>query len=151
MLLVILVNWMLTLKVSWVLRLFKPLVEKFEREENLERPGIQALYANLGVFLSYLLFGKTSLVGVLVLAVGDSLSTLVGKSFGKRGLFFNPSKSWEGTFSFFLGSYPVSLLFLGVEEAVVVCVVTALVESSKIKIDDNLTVPLTASALAYLM
>ncbi len=127
------------------------LIVHLERKKNLDRPGIQALYANLGIFTSYLLFGELSTIGVLVLAVGDSLSTLVGKLLGKTPIFFNPNKSWEGTLSFFLGTFPVLCLLSDPRGALTVSVLSALTEALPLTVDDNLTLPVTATFLAYLV
>ncbi|MGB9874446.1 MAG: phosphatidate cytidylyltransferase, partial [Hydrogenobacter sp.] len=56
----------------------------FEREKNLQKPGIQALWANLGIALSFLLFGREcAIIGVLLLAVGDAFSNLIGTKIGR--------------------------------------------------------------------
>lgn len=131
--------------------LFRLLIYNLEREKNLERPGIQALYANLGIFVSFLLFGKLSLFGVLVLSVGDSLSTLIGKLFGKSEIFFNTSKSWEGSLAFFLGSFLVLSLITDLRTALMVSALCALLEAMDTKLDDNLLIPIFASLLVYLV
>ena len=131
--------------------LFSLLIEHLERDKNLDRPGIQALYANVGVFLSFLIFGKLSLFGVLVLSVGDSLSTFVGKLLGKNKIFFNPSKSWEGTLTFFLGSFLILSLITDYRTALLVSSLSALLEALDTKVDDNLLLPVFSSALVYLV
>jgi dolichol kinase len=131
-------------------RMFGPLIDHLEREENLHRPGIQSLYANLGVLISFLLFGELSAFGVAVLAVGDSLSTLVGRSLGGTRIFFNTSKSWEGTLAFFGGTYLVTLPFLDTREALMISLTTSLAEALRTPADDNLLLPVLGSALAYL-
>ncbi|WP_457601433.1 diacylglycerol/polyprenol kinase family protein [Hydrogenivirga sp.] len=148
---VIALNLLVVYRYEPAARLFSLLIEKLERKGNLERPGVQALYANLGILLSFLLFGKLSVVGVVVLAVGDSVSTLVGKFLGRRKLFFNPEKSWEGTLSFFVSVYGVLTLWLGFEEALIVALFSSLTEALRQPLDDNLSVPLVASALIYLV
>ena len=151
MILVVVLNLLVVLKTGPVFKLFRPLVYLLEREENLERPGIQALYANLGVLISFLLFGKLSAFGVLILAVGDSLSTLVGRSFGRNPIFFNTSKSWEGTMAFFLSTYFVTLPFLSLEDALLLGLVTSLTEAFRTGLDDNLTLPIVGSLVVYLV
>ncbi len=148
---IISLNILVILKVRPVYNFFHFLIVHLERKKNLEVPGIQALYANLGIFLSYILFGKLSVIGVLVLSVGDSFSTLVGKVFGKNRVFFSHDKSWEGTFTFFLSTFLVLLFFLPTEEALLVSSFSALFEAASIRIDDNLTIPLFATTLAYLV
>ncbi len=150
-LVVLILNLTVVLRVEPFYRLFSLLIEHLEREKNMERPGIQALYANVGVFLSFLIFGKLSLFGVLVLSVGDSLSTFVGRLFGRNRIFFNPSKSWEGTLAFFLGSFLILSLITDYRTALLVSSLSALLEALDTKIDDNLLLPVFSSALVYLV
>ncbi|NPA42316.1 MAG: phosphatidate cytidylyltransferase [Aquificae bacterium] len=150
-LLVILLNALLVLKVEPVHRFFNPLVESLEREKNVDKPSVQALYANLGVFLSFLVFDALSVVGVVVLAVGDSFSTIVGKLRGRNKLPWNENKSFEGTLAFFLSSYCALLFILPYGEAILIANLCALLESVDTQIDDNLLIPITASAVAYLV
>jgi len=150
-LLVIALNVAVLFKVSPVYELFLPLLRHLEREKNLEKPGIQALYANIGILLSFLLFKELSMFGIIVLAVGDSLSTLFGKFFGRHRIPFNPPKSWEGTLAFFFGSFAVLSFFTDHKTALLVASLSALLESLDLKVDDNLLIPILASFLVYLM
>ncbi len=149
--LVIAINLAVVLKLRPFYQLFSFLLEHLERERNLDRPGIQALYANLGVFLSFLLFGELSMFGVIALSVGDSLSTLIGKHFGRHKIFFNGAKSWEGSFAFFLGSFLAFIFITDHRTALLLSSLSALVEALDLRIDDNLVIPLFVSALAYLV
>ncbi len=151
MVLVVLINTLVVFKVKPLLKVFAFLIDHLERERNLDRPGIQSLYANIGVLTAYIVFGKIALYGVLVLAVGDSLSTLVGKTFGRSPIFFNTSKSWEGTVAFFLGTYTVLSLLIEFRDALLISSICSLIEAVRIKIDDNLLLPLAGSFLAYLI
>lgn len=148
---ILILNLLVIRRVQPFYDFFRILIKHLEREENLDKPGIQALYANLGVTISFLLFGKLSSVGIAVLALGDSLSTLVGKLFGRNRIFFNERKTWEGTFSFFTGTYLILLPFLSLEKAILVAVVGALLEAADLPLDDNLTVPVTVTAISYLV
>jgi len=125
------------------------LITYFERERNLQKPGIQALWANLGIFLSYLVFGKEStIVGVLLLAFGDAFAGLVGTLFGKKRVW---GKSLEGSFAFFFSSFLVLLPIIGLRDALIIALVGTLVELLPLKLDDNLTLPLVGAFLHYLL
>ncbi|GAB6065413.1 SEC59/DGK1/VTE5 family protein [Aquifex pyrophilus] len=141
----ILLNLLLVLKNEKIYPLFKLFIDLFEREENLEKPGIQSLYALLGIFISYLLFGKDAVYGIVVLAVGDGFSGLIGHYFGKRRLFYNPKKSLEGSLAFFLSSFIALLFITELEKAFLISLVSAFVESLKLPLDDNLLIPIVAS------
>ncbi len=121
------------------------LIYFFEREKNLKRPSIQALWLNLGVFLSFLLFPREcSAVGVVITAVGDGFAGIVGYYFGRTKV---GNKSLEGTLAFFVSSGLVLLPFLG-PKAFGIAFLGALVELFSKKIDDNLILPLVGSLVA---
>lgn len=143
----IILNLLLTLKNEKVYNFFRPFIDLFEREENLKRPGIQAFYALLGIFISYLLFGTKAAYGIVVLAVGDGFSGLVGYYFGKRKLFYNRKKTLEGSIAFFLSSFFALLLITDVYKAFLISLVSAFIESLKLPFDDNLLIPIVASLL----
>lgn len=131
---------------------FRVFIDHLERDSNLNRPSLQALYANAGIFISYLFFGELSTVGIVVLAVGDSLSTLVGKLLGTTPLFNSARKTAEGSGAFFLSVYIVLLMILqNNREAVLVSSLSTLIESFDLKVDDNLILPIVATAIAYLV
>lgn len=143
-LLVLFIN-LLTVMGLWKERLpfYYKLVYKLEREKNYSKPSIQALWANLGIFLSFLIFGKeASTVGVAVLAVGDAFAGMVGIRYGKRRI---GNKSLEGAFAFFLSVFFVLFPFIGLWQAFVVALLSSVAEILPFKLDDNLTIPLIAS------
>lgn len=143
-LLVLFIN-LLTVMGLWKERLpfYYKLVYKLEREKNYSKPSIQALWANLGIFLSFLIFGKeASTVGVVVLAVGDVFAGMVGIRYGKRRI---GNKSLEGAFAFFLSVFFVLFPFIGLWQAFVVALLSSVAEILPFKLDDNLTIPLIAS------
>ncbi len=124
-------------------------VYKLEREKNYSRPGIQALWANLGIFMVFLLFGKEpAMVSVVVLAVGDAFASVVGIRYGKTKV---GNKSLEGTIAFLLSTFLVLLPFLGLWKAFLICSFSAIVEALPISVDDNLSVPLVAGVLYYML
>ncbi|MCS6997983.1 MAG: phosphatidate cytidylyltransferase [Aquificaceae bacterium] len=148
--LVLLLNFLTLLKVgNHRLSFYYRLVYGLERERNYSRPGIQALWANLGIFMSLLLFGREpAMVAVVVLAVGDAFASIVGINYGRRRI---GDRSLEGTSAFFLSTFFVLLPFLGFWKAFLVCFFSALVELAPLKLDDNFTVPLTAGLLYHLL
>lgn len=104
----------------------------------------------------------------VVMAVGDSVSTWLGKRWGRRKLPWNGKKSYLGTFSFVLAAIPAAFVtmlwvysgnpsgldltdFDLVSLAAVGTVVAALFESFPFPIDDNWTVPLSAALAMSLL
>ncbi len=148
---VVLLNLLVVLKRQPFYGFFSFLLDRLERKKNADKPAIQALYGNLGIFLSFLLFAEDSWVGIAVLAVGDSLSTLFGKLIGKTSLPFNVQKSWEGSIAFFIGAFLVLSAFLPYKKALLLSLIGTFTEALSIKIDDNLTLPLVVSAVYRFM
>jgi len=146
----IVINYLLVKRQKKLLGLLSPLIYALERERNLSRPGIQSLYALLGIFISYLLFGEGSLYGILVLAVGDAFSGLVGYYMGKHPLPYNPRKTAEGSLAFFISSFLALLPFTDMYTALFVSLTCALAESLPLPFDDNFYIPLLASSLMFL-
>ncbi|MEN3028285.1 MAG: phosphatidate cytidylyltransferase [Aquificaceae bacterium] len=148
--LVLLLNLLTLLRVgNHRLGLYYRLVYGLERERNYSRPGIQALWANLGLFMSFIVFGREpAMVAVVVLAVGDAFASVVGIRYGRRRI---GNRSLEGTFAFFLSTFLVLLPFLGFWKAFLVCFFSALVELIPLRLDDNFTVPLTAGFVYHLL
>ncbi len=145
------VNYLIVKKYPRFLKVFGVFIEQFERERNLSKPGIQSLYLLLGVFLSYLLFQKEAIYGIITLAVGDAFSGIVGYYLGRRKLPYNPNKTIEGTFAFFISSFVALNFITRACEALVVSFISAIVESLPLKLDDNFTLPLISSFIAYLL
>lgn len=110
-----------------------------------ERPGEAPLKGLItfaaGVFLVSLIFPAGIIVpSVLVLAFGDSVSTLVGRLWGKDPLFYNEKKSWEGSGAFFFAALAVLYFFVNPMKAVAIASLAAVVEGMP-RVDDNITVP----------
>ncbi|HYO79544.1 MAG TPA: DUF92 domain-containing protein, partial [Thermoanaerobaculia bacterium] len=86
-----------------------------------------------------------------LLAFGDGVATLAGKAFRIAPLPWNRDKSWGGLLAFFLagsaGGMAVAY-WLGYDAPAVVllaALVTAIVESLALGVDDNVTVPFAAA------
>jgi uncharacterized protein (TIGR00297 family) len=99
-------------------------------------------------------------VGWAALAFGDGFAGLIGKSVGGPRLPWNREKSWSGFAAFlafgFVGAIFIARWlmpprpFLSLEVIVGAAVlVAAIVESLPTNIDDNVTVPLSAGAVAW--
>jgi dolichol kinase len=146
---------------------FATLVDIAEREEvKAHSPGKGTFRFFLGVLATMVVFG--SLLGapffvvgsgILVLALGDSMSTLAGKKLGRRKLPYNREKSVEGSLIgagyAFLGVLLYLSIFHGVglghtvKLALAAAAVGMFVESLPLKVDDNFLIPLASSAAVY--
>lgn len=135
-----------------------------KREEALGGPMI---YVSV-LFISLLAFFRDSPIGVVAIAqmaVGDGLADIFGRKWGKQKWFFDRNKSYVGTAAFIIGAFVAScallqwLVFTGclsfdvvghVTQLLLISVVCALVELVP-GLDDNITVPLAAAVLSYLL
>lgn len=132
-----------------------PLVDELLfRMERTDAPsqGAGSLWYVCGMLLlaSFLQSEAAIASSLFILAIGDGVSTLVGKQFGKHPLPYNRKKTFEGSLAFFLSCAPV--FFLGGIPALLIASACALVESlphdfGKIKIDDNLSISITCLLL----
>ena len=131
------------------------LINMAEREKDKAFPGRGALRFLTGALLSLIVFRNNPDIvaaAIIVLALGDAASTLVGISFGRHRIFYNKKKSFEGSIA------GVAAAFLGVVALTPFSPLTAmaasltgmLVESLPLGIDDNLTVPPAAGLAIWL-
>ncbi|QLJ53147.1 MAG: hypothetical protein Sv326_0972 [Candidatus Fermentimicrarchaeum limneticum] len=124
------------------------LLDNFERPHAL--PAYGAFWYGLGVLLLLSFINNVDYVkaGIAILALGDGISTLVGRS-GTRRVFYNRNKTVEGSIAFFFVSAIASYLFIGVG-GILLAFLCSVAESIDWGIDDNLIIPL-ACLLFYIV
>ncbi len=130
----------------------------FERQEYIKKyPGKGAINLLAGVILTLILFDRNlALASILILALGDGVSTIVGKHFGKNKHIINPRKHIEGTIAGIIVSFFAALIFLNYKEALAASIIGMIAEAIELRfngeslIDDNIVVPLF-SGLAVLV
>jgi len=120
-------------------------VSRFEREDVLVPGWGSASYAT-GVLIPLVFLENSAEIAavILVLAVGDSIATIVGKM-GKIKIPYNKNKTVEGSVAFFLSSL-TGYYFIGLE-IVGIALIAAIIESASIKIDDNLIIPIVTTIM----
>ena len=129
------------------------------------------------VFILILLFYKKMYIVAgawAIMSLGDGCSNIFGKAYGKRKLPWNPEKSWIGSIAFvFFGGVGAAILMWWVNlsqspaqtiqgqmqttltcssffiSAFLTAFLAAGVESLPLKVNDNITVPLTAGLFLY--
>ncbi|MGH9374463.1 MAG: DUF92 domain-containing protein [Vicinamibacterales bacterium] len=124
------------------------------------------LYPTSIVILLLLLPSRPDIVAASwgILAAGDGAATLVGRRHGVRKWPWNRQKSVAGSTALFLagglaGSFlawwcrpaviPPAYLWFSVAAPLVAALAAAAVETAPIRLDDNLSVPLTAAAVLW--
>lgn len=116
-------------------------------------PGEGAMYYALGALFALGLLRGDSAAAVsviLILAVGDSLATLVGNAWGRHKLPWNENKTVEGSMGFAAGAM-CALFVLPIPTTILAIVVGTAVESLSKRLNDNITVPVICSLLYYLL
>ena len=133
------------------------LLQFIERGEALEElPGKGLIAYLIGALLVIWLFEKDiALASIMILAFGDSFSRLIGP-FGRMKHPFNNTKFLEGVIAGMIAGALGSMLFVKPSEAIVASFFAMWLEGIdlklfKFKIDDNMTIPLIAGFVIWLM
>ncbi len=119
----------------------KWLVETFDRpqDEKTGNPFKGALHLVIGTAAALMLFPPLpAAAGILVLAWGDSLATLIGRHHGKKKIY--RSKTAEGTLAFFISALLALTIFTSVHQAFTIAILATIIELYS-PIDDNLIIP----------
>ena len=129
------------------------LLETFERKKDLEKfPGKGAVFYLLGAFIVVFIFPKDiALASIMILALGDSVSRLVGP-YGHLKHPFSNAKFFEGVIAGTITSFLGALIFVSWALALAGSLVSMLIEGIDLKIrgfkiDDNLMIPIVAAVI----
>ncbi|QQR83355.1 hypothetical protein IPJ72_06180 [Candidatus Peregrinibacteria bacterium] len=125
----------------------------FERDHHMKHfPGRGILFFTIGAYLNLIIFPTHfAYAGILILSVGDAISNVVGRHFGRIKTRLNPDKFVEGSLVGILASAPIAYYFLPNWWAALATATIAMVfemphlRIGRFEIDDNLLIPLSAS------
>jgi dolichol kinase len=139
----------------WYDRLFGFLLREHERPEKGGRLN-GATYVLLAATIVVFTFPKIIVItSFAILIISDTSAALIGRRFGKRRFL---TKSLEGAVAFFVSALIVVAIAPKVEylpmEYVIGAIAAALgavVESSSIGLDDNLSIPLSVGGAMWIM
>jgi dolichol kinase len=134
-------------------RFFGFLLRKHEREDK-GRQLTGATYVLLSAVLCVLIFPKVIVITAFaILIVSDSAAALIGRRYGRRPFL---TKSLEGSGAFFLSAVIVVLAapkiaYIPLEYllGVIAALAGTVVEASRVRLDDNLTIPLSIGAVLW--
>ncbi|MFH0860957.1 MAG: hypothetical protein V1921_07130 [Candidatus Altiarchaeota archaeon] len=148
MLIIIFLLWTLP-RMAPNLMPIKHVIAHFEREKDIkEFPFKGAFWYNVGITLPVTLLDRDMACAIIIiLSLGDGMSTLVGRFVGKHRI---GRKSIEGFIAFVVFSALGSSLLLDPIRALQFSLVGGLVEMIEF-FDDNLMIPLTLTLAAYLV
>ena len=118
-----------------------------------ETPGEGPFYNALGILFAIGMLRNNPLAVVAVIlmfGLGDGFATYIGTTYGKHKLPWNKNKTVEGTIGFTAGAM-CAVFIIPVPAIVLGAVLGAIVESSPLKINDNITLPVVLSLLFYFL
>jgi dolichol kinase len=134
-------------------------LRNFVRQRDRE-PLIATFWSLFSALLAAAIFGiQFAILGLFVLSIGDSVSTIIGKKWGRAKIFWNKEKSWVGFISFvvftliagiiFLKYFPQFAIFNPPTLVVLMALSGALIETIP-AVDDNSTIPFGVAAAVWL-
>lgn len=121
----------------------KYILQEFEREENIKRfPFKGAVWLAIGVTFPILFIPSDNFnvvcAIIMIAAVGDSFSTIVGKVYGKHKI---GGRTVEGAITFIISGFLGALIFVDPLLALILAFVGSVIELLAF-FDDNLLIPL---------
>lgn len=140
--------------------LIHDILEYFERPRHMARfPGRGSFFLFLGASLSTLIFEQQiAMAAIMIMAVGDSVTNIVGRHFGILQNPFNRKKNLEGTFTAIICATLAAFYFVPLWPALIASVASMTIESIdlgwkkfEVEIDDNVIIPLVAGAVLAIM
>lgn len=132
--------------ISWLLKIFDRPKVRF--------PGEGAFYYILGCTISLYLFQlNIALASIMVLALGDSFSHILGKTYGVKKFGM---KTLMGTFAGIFFGYFGALVFVDASMAFLGTTVAMLVEAIELRVknivlDDNILIPLISGLVMQIV
>jgi dolichol kinase len=132
---------------QWFYRWFGWLLRRHETDINKKRLN-GASNVLISALLCVLLFPKVIAINAFaILVISDTTSALIGRRFGKHRFL---AKSLEGSLAFFVSAILVVLIAPKVDQlpmeyivGFIAAAIGTIVEALPIKIDDNLSIPLS--------
>ena len=129
-----------------------PLISRFISSIGREKefPGLGSITFIMGALLSSMLFSKyVACASLLVLAIGDAVSPIIGKHFGKIKTIFSKRKLIEGFLAGAGFSFIAIIPIVGVKRAFIGSFIALFAEfwDETDFIDDNILIPLVAGTV----
>ncbi len=127
---------------------FKYALDFLERKSRDKYRGAMFFFASIGA-IALVMPVKIAAISIVVVSIGDGVSTIAGRAFGKNRLFHNKAKSWEGSLSGLAASFFACLFVTSVPMAIFASLAGMLVESLDTEVNDNISVPFGVAILSY--
>ncbi len=120
-------------------------------------PGKGAITFFIGALLANIFFPKDiAAASMMILALGDPISHIIGIYYGKTKTKFGKRKFFEGTMFGMLAGFAGAIWFVNPSEALIASTIAMLIESIEIKLgyidsDDNIILPVVAGIVMLLL
>jgi phytol kinase len=116
--------------------------------------------------IMFWLDNPVGIIALMMLCGGDGLAEIIGRRWGKKKIFNNPNKTWIGSLGFFFGGWVFAAFVIAVFASVgvfqislagflfsitIITLVSTIIEAITPSELDNITVPLTAVVVGFLL
>ncbi len=151
LLIIAILSLILSIIIKYVQLPFLSFLHQWERKEDMDSfPGKGVVHYLLGCLLALVLFPKDiALAGIMILALGDSISHIVGRFYGTKKHPLNNKKMLEGWAAGIIAGFFGAVVFVSLPEAFLASVIAMTAEvadwgTRNRILDDNLFIPVIA-------
>jgi len=154
--LLVLSGFLAVLSLKYEIPVINFFLKNFERD-NPDLPGKAFIMFLAGILLAWKLFPHNiALASIIILIFADPVSHFIGESFGKTIFFLDKKKNIEGHLAGVIISSLLAIFFVSPVLAISGSLAAMLFESiiieiQKIRLDDNLIIPLVAGTAMLLV
>ncbi len=141
------------ISLKWKLPFITWLLEVFDRKD-VKFPGEGAFYYVFGCTLALYLFSfNIALASIMILALGDSFSHIIGKQYGRKRF---GAKTFVGTMSGIFFGFFGAFVFVNPSMAFFGASISMLIEAIELRvkgfiIDDNLLIPIVSGIVMQMV
>tara|TARA_B100001029_G_C15062777_1_gene460103 strand:+ start:3692 stop:4279 length:588 start_codon:yes stop_codon:yes gene_type:complete len=139
----------LKIRFSWILNIYNFFFKSLSRDYDLTH-FTGASYVLIGYSIVLFVFPEDiAIFSIFILCISDTFAALIGRVYGNNKIGF---KSLEGTFAFIFTGLLVSIFFQNIPLIIriLTVIITAFIELTITKVNDNLSIPIVASLVSYL-
>jgi len=143
---------------SWDIPIIHWLLQTFERPDHIKTfPARGILFIFFSTLILMAFFEKNIVMASLMIwTIGDSISALIGKHYGKFKHPFNDVRLVEGTIAGIIAATLASSIFIVFYKALIASIIAMTLESLELRlfkypIDDNILVPIISALVLLLL
>ncbi|NBI06973.1 DUF92 domain-containing protein [Senegalia massiliensis] len=137
----------------------------FKSMKRNQKESLGIVYFPISLLILVFIFWDVNIyigaIGILIMGYGDGLAALFGIKFGLNTFYIGSNKkSFIGTFTMFMASFIISIIFLSIAESFgtstilisfIIAIIATILELITPFGLDNITVPIFSSILAYFL